>query len=98
ALGVSQLVDVVVCAQDADVACFKPDPRGLLVALVRLGVPPGEAVYVGDRATVDADAARAAGMRCVLVGDRGAAEAAGVPHASDFATLARILLAPAHPA
>lgn len=98
ALGISELVDVVVCAQDADVACFKPDPRGLLVALARLGAAVGEAVYVGDRATVDAAAARAAGMRCLLVGDRAAADAAGVPHVPDFGALARVLLAPVHPA
>ncbi len=52
----------------ARVGVFKPDPKGLLVALGQLGVEPGEALYVGDRAEVDGRAAAAAGMRCVLVG------------------------------
>jgi HAD superfamily hydrolase (TIGR01509 family) len=67
ALGVAHLFDTVVCAQDADVQRFKPDPRSLLVALGRLGVSPAEAIYVGDRPDVDGVAARRAGMDCVIV-------------------------------
>ncbi len=43
----------------------KPHPRPLLYAAERLGVPPGETVYVGD-AERDVLAARAAGMRAVI--------------------------------
>lgn len=67
ALQLSWAFDVVVCAQDRDVQRFKPDPRGLQVALDRLRVTPDEALYVGDRPDVDAAAARRAGVGCILV-------------------------------
>jgi putative hydrolase of the HAD superfamily len=41
----------------------KPDPRIVHEALDRLGVRPEEAVLVGDDATADGGAARAAGVR-----------------------------------
>lgn len=61
--------DVTVCAQDPEVGVFKPHPRGIEVALRRLGVAPADALYVGDRAEVDAAAARAAGVPCVILTD-----------------------------
>jgi len=45
----------------------KPDPRHLLETIVRAGGDSGRAVLVGDTVT-DRDAARAAGVPCVLVG------------------------------
>jgi HAD superfamily hydrolase (TIGR01549 family) len=80
ALEVLELFDCVVCAQDADVGAFKPDPRGLLVALTRLGVEPDEAVYVGDRIDVDASTAAAAGVRCVIVGGGTSTRPGGAAH------------------
>jgi phosphoglycolate phosphatase len=44
----------------------KPEPQPLLLACARLGVPPAEAVMVGDSLT-DVLAARAAGVRIVCV-------------------------------
>lgn len=44
----------------------KPDPALVRLALSRLGVGHGEAVYVGD-SDVDAATARNAGMACILV-------------------------------
>jgi HAD superfamily hydrolase (TIGR01549 family) len=44
-----------------DVSRVKPDPEGLLKCLHRLGVAPGEAIYVGD-AVIDIQASRAAGV------------------------------------
>jgi pyrophosphatase PpaX len=44
----------------------KPDPAPLVYAAERLGVPPGDCVYIGD-AVVDVEAARAAGMGAVAV-------------------------------
>jgi pyrophosphatase PpaX len=44
----------------------KPDPEPLLLALDRLGVPPRDAVYVGD-APFDVQAAKAAGLYSVGV-------------------------------
>ena len=49
-----------------DVSQHKPDPESLLLALERLGVLPGEALYVGDSVT-DAQAARRAGVPFVAV-------------------------------
>jgi HAD superfamily hydrolase (TIGR01509 family) len=68
ALAMGDHFDVVVTAQSPDVGVFKPHPRGLLVTLERLAVRPLESLYVGDRAEVDAAAARAAGVQCVIVG------------------------------
>jgi putative hydrolase of the HAD superfamily len=70
ALGLAGLVDVMVCAQDAEVGRFKPHPRGLEVTARQLGVDPKHAIYVGDRPETDAAAALAAGMACAILGDR----------------------------
>lgn len=70
ALGLEGVFEVVVTAQDPEVGEFKPSPRGLQVALTRLGVTPAEALYVGDRPEVDGAAAAAAGVPCLIVGRR----------------------------
>lgn len=54
--------DVSVCATDPDVDCFKPKPKGLLVAAAKLGLSPQECLVVGDRDEKDGEAARVAGM------------------------------------
>ena len=69
-LGIRHWFDVVICAQDPEVQRFKPDPRGIEVALRRLGVVPRQALYVGDRPEVDGMAARRAGVRCAIVAGR----------------------------
>jgi phosphoglycolate phosphatase len=51
--------DVIVGGED--VTAHKPDPEGLLTAIVRLGSTPAETLYVGD-SIVDAEAARHAQM------------------------------------
>jgi phosphoglycolate phosphatase len=58
-----------------DVPAFKPDPRGLQMALERLGVDPDDALYVGDT-VIDAEAAANANLRFVgvLTGPTTAAE------------------------
>lgn len=58
------LVDVIVGGED--VQRHKPHPDALALALAQLRVPARAAVYVGDHA-VDAEAARAAGVRFVGV-------------------------------
>jgi phosphoglycolate phosphatase/putative hydrolase of the HAD superfamily len=63
AMGIAEFFDVVVTAQDPEVQRFKPDPAGLELILRRLDVCKDEAVYVGDRADVDAVAASRAGIR-----------------------------------
>ena len=67
AMGVLDLFDAVVTAQDPEVQRFKPHPRGIEVAMDRLGVSNREAIYIGDRADVDAEAADRAGVSCVIV-------------------------------
>ena len=56
----------------------KPEPTLLLVALDRLGVPPGEAAIAGDQVQTDIRAGRAAGVRTILVAGDLAAEVPGV--------------------
>ena len=73
ALGLTDRFDVVLTAQSPEVGVFKPHPRGLRIALERLGVPSHEALYVGDRPEVDAATAAAAGVPCVILGSRAAA-------------------------
>ncbi len=68
ALSMEHFFGPVISAQDADVGAFKPNPAGLLRAIERLERDPSEVLYIGDRAEVDAAAARAAGCACVLVG------------------------------
>ena len=72
ALGMERLFHVVVCAQDLDVQRFKPDPRGLEVAVARLGVTKEDTIYIGDRPEVDGLAAVRAGVRHVIVGSSAA--------------------------
>ncbi|WP_234352357.1 MULTISPECIES: HAD family hydrolase [unclassified Streptomyces] len=55
---VLELIDVVVCYEDA---APKPAPDGLLLALDKLGALPGDAVFLGDMES-DMHAARAAGV------------------------------------
>ena len=68
ALGMREFFDVVTSSEDPAIQAYKPNPKGLLVTLARLGVAPDQAIYVGDRPEVDAEAARRAGMRAVIVG------------------------------
>jgi FMN phosphatase YigB (HAD superfamily) len=68
AMGLAGFFDVGICAQDAEVRRFKPDPRGLEVIMSRLGVSKDEVLYIGDRPEVDGVAAARAGVRCLIVG------------------------------
>ena len=97
ALGIADRFEVVVCAQDAEVGAFKPDPRGLLLALARMGVAPDRALYVGDRAEVDGVTARRAGVPAVIVGRGGSGSSPAVRHVADYATLERALFGTAAP-
>jgi HAD superfamily hydrolase (TIGR01509 family) len=86
ALGLAEHFELVLSADDPAIGAFKPDPRGLEVTLARLGVDASEAFYVGDRADVDAVAAIAAGLPCVLVSGQGNADVTGpgVTHVARF--------------
>jgi phosphoglycolate phosphatase len=65
ALGLTERFPVMLGADT--LAWRKPDPRHVLEAVTRSGGEPGRAVLVGDTVT-DREAARAAGVPCVLVG------------------------------
>jgi len=67
ALGVADYFDVSLCAQAPEIGVFKPDPKGLRVALERLGTDAADALYVGDRVDVDAAAAKSAGVACAII-------------------------------
>jgi len=73
AMGLRGYFETVVTAQDAEVQRFKPDPRGLEVALERLGTQHADALYIGDRPEVDAEAARRAGIACAILDPKGRA-------------------------
>ncbi|GGZ12298.1 HAD family hydrolase [Streptomyces nitrosporeus] len=83
------LIDVVVCYEDA---APKPAPDGLLLALDKLGVSPGDAVFIGDMES-DMHAARAAGVTPIGSGWgfsgpstlTRAGAAVVLPHADDLA-------------
>lgn len=68
ALGVDRFFGSVVSAQDADVQCVKPNTAGLEKVLRELKTEPGSTIYIGDRIDVDVALAKAAGMRCVVLG------------------------------
>jgi putative hydrolase of the HAD superfamily len=65
AAGLRQYFDVVVDSALAGVE--KPDPAIFRAALAALGVPPDQALYVGDLYEVDVLGANAAGMPAVLL-------------------------------
>ena len=67
ALGIEEFFDEVLCAQSPDVDAFKPNPRGLLAAVERLGSTTAETLYIGDRVDVDAATAEAAGVRSAIL-------------------------------
>lgn len=67
ALGIGSWFELALCAQAPEVGVFKPHPRGLQVALERMGIERHQCLYVGDRADVDAAAAKAAGIACAIL-------------------------------
>jgi HAD superfamily hydrolase (TIGR01509 family) len=90
--------EVVVSAQDAGINRFKPHPSGLLEALRRLGAATTQALYIGDRHEVDGAVARAVGVRCVIVGQRGEPNASeGWIPVANYGALEAMLFR-AHPA
>lgn len=68
AMGIRRYFSAVISPGSKAVRRFKPAPDGIQAALAQLGVPVSEAVYVGDRGDVDAEAAGRAGIAAVLIG------------------------------
>jgi FMN phosphatase YigB (HAD superfamily) len=80
AMGVRRSVSLELDATFEGINAFKPHPRGLEVACERWGLSPGEVLYVGDRAEVDARSAAALGMPCAILGGSGKDVTAPWPH------------------
>jgi putative hydrolase of the HAD superfamily len=76
-LGLLARLDAVVLP--ADTGALKPDPKAFAAALRRLGVAPGEALFVGDDAERDLDGARRAGLHAVDVASLATLDALEIP-------------------
>jgi putative hydrolase of the HAD superfamily len=84
--GLSPLLDGAVSSAEAGAA--KPDPAILVRALAIAGAEPGHAWHVGDDLKADVGAARAAGVRPVLIDREGAVDVpAGVLRIASLAEL-----------
>ena len=68
ALGLS--VDLIVSATDATMDVLKPNPRGLTRLMEAAGVAADETIMIGDRAERDGEAARRAGVACLIRSNR----------------------------
>jgi FMN phosphatase YigB (HAD superfamily) len=69
--GIVDLFDSVVISDE--VGWRKPKPVIFERALQRLGITPGEALFVGDRADIDVAGARGVGMPSAWINREGAA-------------------------
>jgi putative hydrolase of the HAD superfamily len=85
ACGVRAGLEFVVDSHHEGVA--KPEPAIFRIALDRLGVPAGQALYVGDLRGVDGAGARGAGMHFVLLDPYGDYAGAGEPAVDSIARL-----------
>ena len=91
ALGVGDRFSLVLCSTDPEIAAFKPSPRGALRACELWQLKPNEVLFVGDRIEVDAAAAAAAGMPCVIISHRRTPEVPGCLTFSSFKRLRSVL-------
>lgn len=69
-LGLRPLVDVVVYATEYGSGRGKPDPEPFEAAVIRLGVEPDRAVFVGDSEDCDVRGAAAVGLQTVRISPR----------------------------
>lgn len=65
ALGLDRRLDVVLASDELELA--KPDPEVYTYCLGKLGIEPGEAVYVGDNPLKDFVGARQIGMKTARI-------------------------------
>jgi putative hydrolase of the HAD superfamily len=70
AMGLSDYFDVVLTARQIEVNRLKPDPLGLELAVKKLDANRRTALYVGDQPRIDAECARHAGIKSIIVGKR----------------------------
>jgi putative hydrolase of the HAD superfamily len=74
----------------ADVALWKPQPAVYQLALDALGVPAGEAIFVGDMPAYDIVGAQRAGVRAVYKRNRGSPPLDGVVPDAEIDRLAEL--------
>lgn len=91
ALGLDQYFRCVISPPDPRMARFKPDPGGILAVLRELKIDATEAVYIGDRPDVDAEAAKRAGVACIVVGRDSRLPSGEWVAAPDYALVAEML-------
>ena len=90
-LGVRSYASVCLSAGDPAINAYKPWPHGFLRACEIWQLPPSAVLYVGDRPSVDAVGAAAAGMRSAIVGARATRDNPGFIRVASFAELGVIL-------
>jgi FMN phosphatase YigB (HAD superfamily) len=91
ALGLDRFFRCVISPPDPRMARFKPDPGGILAVLRELKIDAADAVYIGDRPEVDAEAARRAGVACIIVGRNSGPISGEWRAARDYGQLAAML-------
>lgn len=69
ALGMEELMDVIVHTDVLGSGCWKPSPVPFEVAMRMLDLDPGQGVYVGDNPAKDFSGARSLGMKTIRIGD-----------------------------
>lgn len=88
-LGLSRYVHCVL--DSCDFGVEKPDPRLFEIALQRSGAAAATTIHVGDLYQVDVVGARAAGLRAVLLDERGLYEGVDCPRVRSLAELVRLV-------
>ncbi len=68
--GIAELFEVILVSDE--VGWRKPNPVIFELALERLGVEPGEALFVGDRIDIDVAGAKSVGMGAAWINPDGA--------------------------
>jgi FMN phosphatase YigB (HAD superfamily) len=87
ALGLADFFDLHLCSTDPEINAFKPSPAGIAQACKQWHLDPDCVMYIGDREDIDGAAAKAAGVRFVLMGKG----KTGEPAVRDFYQLKALL-------
>ena len=88
--GVDDLFDVVLGYPESE--RLKPRPEPFLLMAERLGVEPGELLYIGNKLDYDVRGAENAGMRGALIGPPGRKAPPGVRTYADYRQMAESIL------
>jgi HAD superfamily hydrolase (TIGR01509 family) len=90
-LGIDTYFCCVVSSSDPRVRRFKPAPDGILAVLRELEIDPSQAIYIGDRPDVDAEAAKSAGTACAILGRNSSPPSGSWLGVSDYFRLGTLL-------